>query len=885
MGFLYFVDRWQELWGLKPPVAKALNNPTPTNRGATGPVGPPGSTGLSGATGLTGATGLRGNYGGYSDSWSFSTTLGGTLASGRMTFDSATSALVTEIKISYYDLSSVNVYSLLTNLQIGDRIRVFGLNGTDFWDGVVSGGWVDSPILEFVLLTVTHIVSSSVAVPFTNAEAVALTVSPIGSTGAAGATGLTGPIAGTDKQVIYNDAAAAGADAGFTYDKTVNMLSLNRASGPVYLKFNEASQNGTVAVGILGAPEANLSYNMDYADRVHRLYDNTKGASWLALNQTNWGVQYAPASATGSDVWYAGGGLLSIVGKHARSQVMLGYNSTIYAADNPDARLSIIRESAMPSIGGHGDLVIEGDRVKGATGTIFLNSYNSGPVVLTEGGGNVAIKAVGYDPPDALTIGSLGKIGWEISANTIDTEVGRDKADSLSMASGDQFWADNLCRIARQDVVDCFYQTVSDPSLIKALWMFNSTTAIATVADFSPNNHTLNLSANASTLTPDVTGLGRHLIINGPTSYYDTVDADDFSVAVGTPFTIVWHGSLTDATSSVLLGKMDVTTGSVKTEWIFRTLSTDKLIAVVYSNSSSAGYIARSYNTAITGDQGAFHTYIMTYDGGLVNTGIKIYRDGVQIDDTNLSSGSFTTITNTTAKVGSYYIGADGTTKTEPLKGRPMCCSFIKGEALNPVQVKVISDALSSYGGTTPAQYAATGYAKGWHSDGAGNLTAASVTAPLTTSGITLNENASIALTPALSADGKYNGITRTGTAGATIAFGNLVYLDPTASKWKLADANSAAAAAGDPRGILGICVLAAAADGSSTTVLLYGSVRADAAFPTFTVNAPIYVSETAGAVVVAQPTTLDVVIRVVGFGLTGDEMFFCPSPDYITHT
>lgn len=153
------------------------------------------------------------------------------------------------------------------------------------------------------------------------------------------------------------------------------------------------------------------------------------------------------------------------------------------------------------------------------------------------------------------------------------------------------------------------------------------------------------------------------------------------------------------------------------------------------------------------------------------------------------------------------------------------------------------------------------------------------------TGNITLGENTAIAYDPVLSADGKYTGITRTGTAGAALAFGDLVYLDPTDSRWEKTDANSAAGADGDARGIVGIVVLAANADGDATNILLHGVIRADAKFPTFTVNNPIYVSETAGEVTGTQPTTTDAVIRVVGFGLTGDEMFFCPSNDYITHT
>ncbi|TVL99580.1 MAG: hypothetical protein CV087_17635 [Candidatus Brocadia sp. WS118] len=151
-----------------------------------------------------------------------------------------------------------------------------------------------------------------------------------------------------------------------------------------------------------------------------------------------------------------------------------------------------------------------------------------------------------------------------------------------------------------------------------------------------------------------------------------------------------------------------------------------------------------------------------------------------------------------------------------------------------------------------------------------------------TTSGnITLGENTSVVLDSALSADGKYTGITRAGTAGATLAFGDLVYLAAADSRWELADAD-AASTSGDV--ILGMCVLAAAADGDPTTILLYGTIRADTAFPALTIGAQAYVSTTAGDIQVAQPSGTDDVIRVVGFALTADELLFNPSADYITH-
>ncbi len=153
---------------------------------------------------------------------------------------------------------------------------------------------------------------------------------------------------------------------------------------------------------------------------------------------------------------------------------------------------------------------------------------------------------------------------------------------------------------------------------------------------------------------------------------------------------------------------------------------------------------------------------------------------------------------------------------------------------------------------------------------------------PTFSGAVTLSENCSIALDPAGSADGKYSGITVAGTAGTTLAFGDLVYLAVADSRWELADAD-AASTSGDV--MLGMCVLAAAADGDPTTLLLHGIIRADAAFPALTIGAPVYVGTTAGDIQVAQPSGVDDVIRRVGFAMTADEIYFNPSNDYVTHT
>lgn len=148
---------------------------------------------------------------------------------------------------------------------------------------------------------------------------------------------------------------------------------------------------------------------------------------------------------------------------------------------------------------------------------------------------------------------------------------------------------------------------------------------------------------------------------------------------------------------------------------------------------------------------------------------------------------------------------------------------------------------------------------------------------------ITLGENTSIALDPAGSADGKYSWITVTGTAWATVAFGDLITLDKDDSRRELVDISVAAWATGDARWILWMAV-STGGDWDAITILLHGIIRADSNFPTLTIGAPVYASTT-GDIVVAQPTTTDYVIRVIGFGMTANELYFKPDNSYITHT
>lgn len=188
------------------------------------------------------------------------------------------------------------------------------------------------------------------------------------------------------------------------------------------------------------------------------------------------------------------------------------------------------------------------------------------------------------------------------------------------------------------------------------------------------------------------------------------------------------------------------------------------------------------------------------------------------------------------------------------------------------------ADGFDISGGTTSRKLTVSGADVSMVGGGSAVITFPSATGTLAT--LTMEENIPFTYDAALSADGKYSGFVRAGTAGATLAFGDLVYLAAADSRWELADAD-AASTSGDV--LLGMCVLAAAADGNATTILLQGFIRADTAFPALTIGGPAYVSTTAGDIQTTAPSGTDDVVRRVGFAWTADELYFNPSNDYTT--
>jgi len=261
--------------------------------------------------------------------------------------------------------------------------------------------------------------------------------------------------------------------------------------------------------------------------------------------------------------------------------------------------------------------------------------------------------------------------------------------------------ADEAAQVfAKSQVIAVLRSLVSDVSDVKGLWFFDKVGSETALSDRSGAGHNLDLSGQAQTLSPGVVGLAKYLTLAGPSSFYDTADHADFSVVGPLPFTIVWAGVLVDATGSSFLCKVDQTSGAGKYEWGFRSSTGDKLVGVVYQD--GVNYIARIFNTAISGDQGEFHVYVMSYSGGLTNAAIKLYRDGDRVDNGNLGMGDFSNTNDTEALPASYCLNSSSQ-KVEAMKGKVAFLSFIKNVELSAAGIMSLSLVLQGLGNALAA--------------------------------------------------------------------------------------------------------------------------------------------------------------------------------------
>lgn len=169
------------------------------------------------------------------------------------------------------------------------------------------------------------------------------------------------------------------------------VIEVNNGVNPNYIEFTRPPFAVRGNVGMLGSPEMNMSFNLDYYDGVHRYYDSTMDAVWMALFDGGWQVQFAPAGQPPGDMWNSSGRKLMLY-QTIDGRMIINTDATAIGLGGFDAQLTVPRDAVSGmNLAGDTLLVIEGGKTKGVSAPVYINNYNNGDVHIAFGGGNVAI--------------------------------------------------------------------------------------------------------------------------------------------------------------------------------------------------------------------------------------------------------------------------------------------------------------------------------------------------------------------------------------------------------------------------------------------------------------------------------------------------------------
>jgi hypothetical protein len=175
------------------------------------------------------------------------------------------------------------------------------------------------------------------------------------------------------------------------------------------------------------------------------------------------------------------------------------------------------------------------------------------------------------------------------------------------------------------------------------------------------------------------------------TQFLACSDTNDLSFGDGVsdvPFSVgIWVYLVSDSSPNVkyVIGKNDFTTGDY--EWELRLISSSYIRPTVLLNDAAIGvYIYRTYNVdAILAD--TWRHLVFTYDGAGLHTGIKIYCDGVQIDNSGANTGGYVAMHNTAAPFGVGAMPNGGIVSGELALHGSHCCPFVTAKELSADEI------------------------------------------------------------------------------------------------------------------------------------------------------------------------------------------------------
>ena len=184
------------------------------------------------------------------------------------------------------------------------------------------------------------------------------------------------------------------------------------------------------------------------------------------------------------------------------------------------------------------------------------------------------------------------------------------------------------------------------PNNLIAHYKMNDNLATDVIIDSSGNSHNgvvKDVGGTATSAFHSVAGkINLAQEFDGGDDYIEVTDHDDFTPAL-TPFSISSWVYMHDATSFYIASKGVYNTDG---EWGLYFDSSDRPVFEFFDESVVDCYIARYHNSAYTAYENQWIHIVATYDGGVSATGIKIYINGLRVDDTSDTNGIFVAVEN-----------------------------------------------------------------------------------------------------------------------------------------------------------------------------------------------------------------------------------------------
>ena len=210
------------------------------------------------------------------------------------------------------------------------------------------------------------------------------------------------------------------------------------------------------------------------------------------------------------------------------------------------------------------------------------------------------------------------------------------------------------------------------------------------------------------------------LAFDGTNDYINIADSANLSFGNGladSAFSISAWVKMTDATSFIILNKGTVTSHH---EYIFYCTASDKITFYAFDESTD-GYVGRTYNTALTSYENTWIHLAGTYDATEANSGFKIYLNGIQIDDTNFTGGSYTAMESL---AGDVYIGRYGSSYADgKIKNVGVWSAVLTQAQIQSIMEKTYSELIASEKTTLVSWWGLDTNANDEHGSNNGTLT------------------------------------------------------------------------------------------------------------------------------------------------------------------